>query len=60
MITILELKVHIESKLNLIQSLKKEDWIKSMCIKHILYQQLHDFMFVIHDTLQKENKYNSK
>ncbi len=60
----LELKAHVESKLNLIQSLKKEDWIKSMCIKYILYQQLHGFMFKIHDTLPKKmeikNKYNKK
>ncbi len=34
---ILELRVHFESKLSLIKWLNKEDWIKSMCIKYIMY-----------------------
>jgi hypothetical protein len=34
---ILELKVHFESKLSLIQWLNEKDWIKSMCIKNITY-----------------------
>jgi hypothetical protein len=33
----LELKVHFESKLSLIQWLDEEDWIKSICIKYITY-----------------------
>jgi hypothetical protein len=33
----LELKVHFESKLSLIQWLDEEIWIKSMCIKYITY-----------------------
>jgi hypothetical protein len=34
---ILELRVHFESKLSLIKWSNKEDWIKSMCIKYIMY-----------------------
>jgi hypothetical protein len=34
---ILELKVHFESKLSLIQWLNEEIWIKSMCIKYVMY-----------------------
>ncbi len=34
---ILELKAHFESKLNLIQWLDEENWVKSMCIKYITY-----------------------
>ncbi len=34
---ILELKVHYETKLNLIQQLDEENWIKSMCLKYITY-----------------------
>jgi hypothetical protein len=34
---ILELKVYIESNLSLIQWLDEENWIKSMCIKYIMY-----------------------
>jgi hypothetical protein len=34
---ILELKAYFESKLNLIQWLNEEIWIKSMCIKYITY-----------------------
>jgi hypothetical protein len=31
---ILELKIHFESKLSLIQSLDENNWIKSMCMKY--------------------------
>ncbi len=34
---ILELKVHLESKLTLIQWLDKEDWIKPMYIEYIIH-----------------------
>ncbi len=34
---ILELKVHFESKLILIQQLDEKDWIKLMYIKYIIY-----------------------
>jgi hypothetical protein len=34
---ILELKVHLESKLSLIQWLDEKNLIKSMCIKYITY-----------------------
>jgi hypothetical protein len=59
----LEIKVHIESKLSLIQSLDEEDWIKSMCIKHIFY---HDckvsclwFMTYYQKKKEIKNKYNN-
>jgi hypothetical protein len=34
---ILELKAQFKSKLNLIQSLDEQNWIKSMCIKCMMY-----------------------
>ncbi len=34
---ILELEAHFESKLSLIEWLDEENWIKSMCIKYIMY-----------------------
>jgi hypothetical protein len=34
---ILELKAHFDSKLSLIQWLDEENWIKSMCIKYMMY-----------------------
>jgi hypothetical protein len=36
---ILELKVHFESKLILIQQLNEEDWIKSMYMKYVTFSQ---------------------
>jgi hypothetical protein len=34
---IMELRLHFESKLKLIQWLDEKDWIKSMCMKYIMY-----------------------
>jgi hypothetical protein len=49
----LELEVHFESELTLIQWLNEEYYIKSMYIKYITYDFsiAIGFMFVVHETL---------
>ncbi len=53
-----ELKVHLESKLILIQWLDEEDWIKSMYIEYIIYNFLAaiGLMFMIHETSPNKGK----
>jgi hypothetical protein len=60
---ILELKVHFESKLSLIQWLNEENWIKSMCIKYIMYifsMAIRPHVYgSLHITKPKENEKNT-
>jgi hypothetical protein len=57
---ILELKVHFGSKLSLIKWLDEEDWIKSTCIKYIMYISLMAIRFHVygswHITKPKKNE----
>jgi hypothetical protein len=54
----LELKIHFESKLILIQCLDEEDWIKSMYTQYItnIFQWPQGLMFVIYETLPNKRK----